>query len=247
MSYYHKPHKSILKRIFSGSWWALFTMFIWEMVEEGLETLIAFCVSEVFAIFVVKALSTLAIIGATQGIKVCIRRFLVPVVKTLTYKGGQDKMSKIKKFFTWIWCNKKTLLGTVSTAVTGLSAMNIIPANNIPALTVKGFNITPILYYVCLAVLTLLGVFGVGVEKIEDFFTRIGLIKTKKEEKAIIKEAKKEIALAKKLENQTQAEQEKAKAKAESERIAKEEKEKADAEHRAKVEEAKKKLTAEQN
>lgn len=242
----NKPHKSLSQVLFSGSWWALFTMFVWELVEEGLETLIAFCVSEVVALFVVKALSTLAIIGATQGIKVCIKRFLVPFIKTLTYKEGFDKMSKIKKFFTWLWCNKKTLVGTLSTAVVGLSATNVIPATQLPELLVYGFNITPFVYYTCLAVLSLLGVFGVGIEKIEAFFARKGLIKSQKEAKAIEKEAKKELANAEKLANQTQAEQEKAKAKAEAEEKAKAEKAKADAEHRAKVEQAKARLLAEQ-
>lgn len=242
----NRPHKSLSQKLFSGSWWALFTMFVWELVEEGIETLIAFCVSEVVALFVVKALSTLAIIGATQGIKVCIKRFLVPLIKTLTYKEGFDKMSKIKKIFTWLWANKKTLLGTVSTAVTGLSATNVIPAHNLPAISVYGYNVTPIVYYACLAVISILGVFGVGIEKIEVFFNRIGLIKAEKEQKAIEKEAKKELANAEKLANQTQAEQEKAKAKAEAEQKAKIEKAKADAEHRAKVEQAKARLIAEQ-
>lgn len=243
----HSPHKSITGRLFSGSWWALFTMFIWELVEEVVENIIAFCISEVIALFVVKALSTLAVIGATQGIKVCIKRFLVPFVKTLTYKEGQDKMSKIKKFFTWLWANKKTLLGTASTAVLTLSATDVIPANNLPAIAVSGCNITPIVYYACLALISLLGVFGVGIEKIEDFFQRIGAIKAKKEEKAILKEAKKEIIEAEKKENQSQVEKEKAKAKEEAERKAKEEKEKAENEHRQKVEQAKAKLQAEKN
>lgn len=234
-------------RLFTGSWWALFTMFVWELVEESLEGAIAFCVSEVFTLFIVKALSALAIIGITQGIKVCIKRFLIPVVKTLTYKEGHDKMNKLKRFFTWLWCNKKTLVGTASTAVVGLSATKVIPADKLPALFVKGFNITPILYYFVLSVLTLLGVFGVGIEKIEDFFVRMGLIKAKKEEKAIEKEAKREIANEEKLANQTQAEQEKAKAKEEAEKKAEQEKMKADAEHRAKVENAKRKLLAERN
>jgi hypothetical protein len=242
----HRTHKSFSQKLFSGSWWALFTMFVWELVEEGLETLIAFCVSEVVALFVVKALSTLAIIGATQGIKVCIKRFLVPLIKTLTYKEGFDKMSKIKKFFTWIWCNKKTLVGTVSTAVVGLSATDVIPASQLPELLVCGFNITPIVYYACLAILSLLGVFGVGIESVPSFFARKDLIKNEKEAKAILKEAKKELANAEKLANQTQAEQEKAKAKAEAEQKAKAEKAKADAEHRAKVEQAKARLVAEQ-
>ena len=138
------------------------------------------------------------------------------------------------------------MVGTLSTAVVGLSATNVIPATQLPELLVYGFNITPFVYYACLAVLSLLGVFGVGIEKIEAFFARKGLIKSQKEANAIEKEAKKELANAEKLANQTQAEQEKAKAKAEAEQKAKAEKAKADAEHRAKVEQAKARLLAEQ-
>jgi hypothetical protein len=243
----HRTKKPITQILFSGSWWALFTMFVWELVEESLESLIAFCVSEVFAIFLVKALSALAIIGMTQGIKVCIKRFLVPIVKTLTYKEGHDKMNKFKKFFTWVWCNKKTLVATVSTAVAGLSATDIIPVSQLPELLVCGYNVTPIVYYAALAVLSLLGVFGVGIENIEDFFTRMCLIKEHKEEKAILKEAKKEIATEEKLANQTQAEQEKARLKAEAEQKAETARQIADAEHRAKIEAAKKTLMAEKN
>ena len=239
--------KTLSRHLFRGSSWALFTMFVWELVEEGCESLIAFCVSEVVSMFIVKALSALAIIGATQGIKVCIKRFLVPFIKTLTYKEGKDKMSKIKKFFTWLWCNKKTLLGTVATAVAGLSATNVIHADKLPCISVKGFNITPFVYYACLAVLTLLGVFGVGLEKIEEFFNRVGLIKIKKEEKAIWKEAKKELLAEEKKASQTNAELEKANAKALAEAQAKEKHDQEEAEYRAKVELAKAKLLAEQN
>ena len=247
MHSHDKPQKTIWQKLFSGGWWALFTMFIWEIVEEGLESLIAFCISEVIALFIFKAVSTLAIIGATQGVKVCIRRFLTPFVKTLTYKGGHDKMSKIKKTFTWLWCNKKTLIGTASAAVAGLSGANIIPADKLPELIVGGFNITPILYYACLVGLSLLGVFGVGIESITAFFERMGLIKEKKEQKSIEKEARKEIAQEEKRANQTQAELEKEKARAEAQAAATEEREKAEKEHRAKVEEVKARLIAEKN
>lgn len=242
----HTPNRPLSHRIFSGSGWALFTMFVWELIEEGVESLIAFCVSEVFAVFLVKALSTLAIIGATQGIKVCIKRFLVPLIKTLTYKEGFDKMSKIKKFFTWLWCNKKTLLGVSALAVTELSMAEFICVADIPDLMIKGTNFTPSIYYGVLAIFILLGIFGVGIEPIAKFFERINLIKEQKQEKAISKEAKKELVAEEKKANQTQAEQEKAKAKEEAEKKAKAEKEKADAEHRAKVEQAKARLLAEQ-
>lgn len=237
--------QTIFNKLFSGSGWALFTMFVWEMVEEALENLIAYALSSAVAIFITKALSTLAIITATQGIKVSIKRFLVPFFREITYKEGHDKMSKVKQFFTWLWCNKKTLLGTASTAVITLSGTGVIDVNGIAPLYVGGVNVTPFVYYGCLAVISLFGVFGKGVEDIKTFFERVGLIKAEKQQNAIIKEAEKEIKAEQKLANQTQAQQEKAQAKAQAEAQAKAEKEKADAEHRAKVEQAKAKLLAE--
>ena len=223
-----KPKQHFWSKIFSGTYLALFTMFVWEMVEEALEGLIAYALSSVVAIFVTKVLSTFAIVSATQGIKVTIKRFLVPFFKQLTYREGHDKMSKVKKFFTWLWCNKKTLLGTASTAVMGLSGTGVIDVNSIMPLYIGSFNVTPVIYYACLAVLALLGVFGVGIEKIEEFFERIGLIKKEKEEKQILKEAKKELKAEQKQDD-----------------TKKQEEEKAQAEHKAKVEAVKAKLLAE--
>ena len=155
-------------------------------------------------------------------------------------------MSKIAKFFKWIWCNKKPLTGTVSVAVATLSGTGVIDVDTIPPLVVRGINITPFIYYGCLAVIALLGVFGVGFEKVEQFAQRVRLIKVQKEEAKIVKEAKKELKAEQKIANQTQAEQEKAKAEAEAKKVAEAEKAKAEAEYRAKVEQAKAKLIAEQ-
>lgn len=249
--HYRKPHKSILKRLCSGSWWALFTMFIWELVEEGLESFIAFCISEVVAMFVVKALSTLAIIGATQGIKVCIKRFLVPMVKTLTYKEGHDKMSKVKEFFKWLFANKKSLIGTIVGAVgagAGITASWKI--SSLPIIAIKGYNIAPIVYTViCIFafILNELGICGKGFEKVADYLARTDLIKAQKEEKAILKEAKKELLDEEKRASQTKSDQEKEAEKAKADAEAKEKLEKATAERRAKIDEAKAKLLAEKN
>lgn len=238
--------KKLMNKLFSGSGWALFTMFIWEMVEELLENLIAYAVSSAVALFITKALSTLLIITATQGIKVSIKRFLLPFVRNITYKEGHDKMSKIAKFFNWIWCNKKTLTGTASVAVVTLSGTGVIDVNQLPTLMVSGFNVTPFVYYGCLAIIALLGVFGVGFERIESFAKRVGLIKEQKQEAKILAEAKKELKAEQKIANQTQAEQEKAKAKEEAKKLAETEKAKIEAEHKAKIEQAKAKLIAEQ-
>lgn len=240
-----KKLQTIFSKLFSGSGWALFTMFVWEMVEELLENLIAFALSSAVAIFVTKALSTLVIITATQGIKVSVKRFLFPFFKKLIYREGNDKVSKIKQFFQWIYANKKTLIGTIAGAVTTLSGTGVINISGLPALNIGSFNLTPVIYYGALLALTLLGVFGKGVESIAEFFERIGLIKAEKEQNAIIKQAQKEIKAEEKIANRTQTETDKEQARKDAEEKAKAEKAKADAEYRTKVEQAKAKLKAE--
>lgn len=96
------------KRLLGTSGWSVFTVFVWELVEEGLENLIALAISSAAALFVAKALSTIGIILATQGIKVYIKRCLFPIIKTLTYKEGNDKMKLLKNYWTLIRGNKFT-------------------------------------------------------------------------------------------------------------------------------------------
>ena len=212
-----------------------------ELVEETIEELIVIGVSSLF----IKGFSTLCVVSLTQSAKIIIKA----IVKKITYKEGNDKMSKIKSFFTWIWSNKKTLLGTLSSvasAVVGvLSGTGVIDISALPELLIGSFNITPIIYYGILLILTLIGVFGKGFESIQEFAERIGLIKAEKEQEAIDKEAAAEIKAEEKAASQTQAEKEKAEAKAQAEAEAQAAKEQAEAEHRAKVEEAKARILAE--
>lgn len=224
--------------------WAVFSVITWEVVEELLEEVIAFWLSSAVALFITKTITTIGIFIATIGLKKLIFRISKPLIKNLTYKEGNDKMTKIKKFFTWIFANKKTLIGTLSASVMTLSGTGVIDVSALPDLTIKGFNFTPVIYYGVLAIFALIGVCGKGFEKIEEFFARMGVIKAKKEQNAIIKQAEKELKAEEKLANQTQAEQEKLQAKKDAEDKAKAEKEKADAEYRAKVEQAKAELKA---
>ena len=219
------------KEFFVNSFFAYLAI---EIVEEMLEEVITFGLSALL----IKGMSTLLVVSLTQGAKVSIK----VLVKEFTYKEGNDKVEKVKKFFVWIWSNKKTLLGIGSGALMVVSGSGAIDVNSFPALLVGGFNITPIIYYVILGILSLIGVTGKGFETIQEFAERLGIIKAEKEEKAIEKEAKKELKAEEKLANQTQAEQEKAAAKAAAEATAKAEAEKAEAEHRAKVEAVKEKL-----
>lgn len=214
-------------------------MLIWELLEEGLETFIAFAISSVCAIFVVKALSTLGVVVATQGIKVAVKRFLVPLIKKITYKKGNDKVEKVKKLLSWVWSNKKTLLGSLLAVVSGVLtaiATNADLIMDLPALTFLGINWTAVIFGVLVFAGVEVGVVGKGFETIAQYQERTAVLKAEKEQKAIEKQAKKEIKAEEKLANQTQADKEKAK-----------EKEIADAERKAKVEAVKAKILAEQN
>lgn len=214
-------------------------MLIWELLEEGLETFIAFAISSVCAIFVVKALSTLGVVVATQGIKVAVKRFLVPLIKKITYKKGNDKMEKLKKFFSLVWSNKKTIIGSILAVVSGVMTGIAINADFIqlfPALTFLGVNWTAVIIGLLAFAGIELGVLGKGFETVDQYEKRTAVLKAKKEQKSIEKQAKKEIKAEEKLANQTQADKEKAK-----------EKEIADAERKAKVEAVKAKILAEQN
>lgn len=96
------------KKLMASGLWSMTTIFAWELVEEALENLIAYGISSVVALFITKALSTLAIITATQGLKVGIKRFVFPYIKTLIYKEGNDKMKLVNTYFTKAWGNKFT-------------------------------------------------------------------------------------------------------------------------------------------
>lgn len=239
-----KTKQSLWGKLIASGGWAVFTMLVWELVEEGLESAIAYAISSATALFVAKALSTLGIVLATQSIKVLVKRFLYPFIKTLTYKEGNDKMTKIKKFFSWLNANKCTIGGIALGATTVASGTGLIDISLLPSLVVGGFNLTPVIYYVLLGILTI--VVSFFPETVEKFKARINAKNAEKEQKAIEKVAEKELKAEQKAANQTQAEQEKAKAKENAKKQADAEKAKAEAEYRAKVDAAKAKLKAEE-
>lgn len=230
------------KKVFAKSGLAVFSAFIWELLEELIEEFIAFWLTS----FIVKTLSTAVVVLATIGIKKLLFRAIKPIVKKITYKKGDDKMSKVKQFFAyigkgfkWIFANKKSLTGIASGAVMTLSGTGVIDISSLPELPVNGFNITPFIYYGVLLVLAIIGVSGKGFESIKTFFTRKEQEKVEKKHKDNVKLAMAEIKAEKKLANQTQAEQEKAKAKAEAEAKEKAEKEQAEKLHRQEIDKIK--------
>ena len=205
-----------------------------ELVEEFLEEMISWGISSLL----VKGISTLFIVSLTQGVKVLIKR----IVKSLTYKEGNDKVEKLKKVWNCFKANKCTVLGAVTGAGVVVSG-TVIDINSLPALYIGTFNLTPVLYWVAMGVLVIVASFFP--ETYEKWKARVEAQKAEREQKALVKEAEKELANEEKLANQTQAEQEKAeikKTKAEEEAKAKA---KADEEHKAKVDAIKAQLKAE--
>ena len=232
--------KGFLHKLFHGTGTAIFALFVWELLEEALENAIAYCISWGMTLFAMKVISTIGIVVATQGIKVAIKKFLFPLVKNFTYKEGNDKMEKLKKFGNWLTANKFTLLGIGDGILIALSGIGVVDVNSLPALVVGSLNLTPILYYVILGGLAIWASFFP--ESYAKFKARIDARNAEKAEANIVKVAKKELANESKLANQTQAQQEKAKAKEIALAEAKAEKEKAEKEYRAKVDAVKKTL-----
>jgi hypothetical protein len=212
--------------------------YAWEIFEEVLEDGIAYCISGATALAFMTALSAWGVIATTQGIKFLTKKLIFPLVKRLTYKEGNDKMEKLKKFGNWLTANKFTLLGIGDGILIALSGIGVVDVNLLPALLVGSLNLTPILYYVILGGLAIWASFFP--ESYAKFKARIDAHKAEKAEANIVKVAKKELANESKLANQTQAQQEKARAKELALAEAKAEKEKAEKEYRAKVDAVKK-------
>lgn len=237
-----KTKQKTWKKIFNhGN--ILSTVFVWEIMEELLEGIIAMAFTNMFAFIVVQALSTLAVVSATQAIKSFIKKVIYPQVRKIIYKGGNDKMNKLVQFGKWLVANKCTLLGIGTGALVAVAGSGVIDVSSLPALVVGNFNVTPIIFWCLLGILTVLASFFP--ETFEKFMERVEKAKADKEAKAIVKEAEKELANEVKVANQTQAEKERKEAKTKADAQAKAEKEKALAEHRAKVNAVKARIIAE--
>lgn len=213
--------QSIWSKLFKGSGWALFTMFIWELIEEGLENLIAYALSSAMAIFITKALSTLAIITATQAVKVSIKRFLSPLIKTLTYKEGDDKMTLLKKFISWLNANKGTIISVVIGGTAGFFGAYFL------ALT---YLAIPVWAVYCIAATVALICAGLSIylggEKVATYVRRVAVAKLSKEDQEKVNNAIDTVVDAAK------------KAEAEAKRLAQEEKAKAASEKQLKADKA---------
>lgn len=223
-----------IKEFFVNSF---FTYFAIELVENILEELI---ITEVSGL-IIKFVSTFLFVSFSTGAKMAFKA----VIKRITYKEGNDKVTKLKQFFSWLNRNKCTFGGIAVAALIGVTGTGIVDIDTLPALMLWGHNVTPFIYWGLVGVLTILVSWYYETKK--QYEQRVADRKADKENAAIQKEAKKQIANDEKLANQTQAEQEKAKAKAELDAKIKAEKERLDAEHKAKVEAAKLALLKEKN
>lgn len=207
------------KEIFQGSGLTFIVVFAMEMLEEGLENLIALGISTLFSTVLLVCLTQLSKIGLKKLVK-----WMMPFVKKLIYKEGDDKVKALKNYWTKVWGNKIT-----GTSV-GLGFAGISYFQNLVPFAHHCFWVALIVFVVFFN----LGIFFGG-ETLSQIQERLASAVLKKEDKDVLKEAKKKLAQLKKQETQSEAER----LKAEAERKAK-------ALRDAKVNEAMVKLRAEQ-
>lgn len=207
------------KDIFQGSGLTFVVVFAMEMLEEGLENLIALGISTLF--------STIFLVVFTQATKIGLKKlikWMMPFVKKLIYKEGDDKVTALKNYWAKVWGNKIT--GTsVGIGFAGISYFQtLIPfAHNC--------------WWIALIVFVVFYNIGIffGGETLNQIQDRLAQATITKEQNSILKEAKKKLAQLQKEETQSEAEKQKAEAEA-----------KAKAERDAKVTEAMNQLKAEQ-
>lgn len=207
------------KDVFQGSGLTFVVVFAMEMLEEGLENLIALGISTLF--------STVLLVVLTQASKIGLKKLIklmMPFVKQLIYKEGDDKVKALKNYWAKVWGNKIT-----GTSV-GLGFAGVSYFQTLVPFAHHCWWIALIVFVVFFN----LGIFFGG-ETLNQIQERLANATLKKEEKDILKEAKKKLAQLKKQETQSEAER----LKAEAERKAK-------ALRDAKVNEAMVKLRAEQ-
>ena len=181
-----------------------FALLVSELFEEFLEEAIATGITWIIG----KLVSVLFIVALTQGTKIILKR----IVKSITYREGNDKMAKIKNFFTKakkiltenvVWSNKLTISGIFASAFMLLEGTDVVSViATLPELTVYGFNVMPYLVYAILGVLSIVGIGKQGFESVKTYLDRIHTQeelkitkKAKKEEKKAIAKKTKELEL----------------------------------------------------
>lgn len=171
-----------------------------ELFEEALEEIIAAGMSWIIG----KVLNVLLLVTLTQGTKIILKR----LIKSITYKEGNDKMTKFKNFFAKakkvftenvIWSNKLTISGWLSVGFMALEGTDVIHViESLPELLVFGFNVMPYLVYGFLLILSAFGIGKQGLESVKTYLTRLQTKDQKKEVKKEEKEYEKLIEAKKK-------------------------------------------------
>lgn len=171
-----------------------------ELFEEALEEIIATGMSWIIG----KVLNVLFLVTLTQGTKIILKR----LIKSITYKEGNDKMTKFKNFFAKakkvftenvIWSNKLTISGWLSVGFMALEGTDVIHViESLPELLVFGFNVMPYLVYGFLLILSAFGIGKQGLESVKTYLTRLQTKDQKKEVKKEEKEYEKLIEAKKK-------------------------------------------------
>lgn len=186
---------------------------MWDLVEELLEDLIATTLSGLFALLMTKALLTFTIVHS--GIKLSIKRIIKPFIKNLTYKGGNDKMAKIKAFFSKVGnaikqafkyvcisnprASVSTLVNAFSSGILGI-ALDSGVIEDLPNFYVGELDLIP--YAIAIVIFLITEFFGIkfAFEKNSTADERKLKNKAIKEEKKALKEKVKAEELAKKKE-----------------------------------------------
>lgn len=176
------------------------------------------------------------------------------------FKRGAKKMenkenkfiNSIKKFCKWVWCNKKSLTGSLFATISGIAGAILANADTIitlPRFEVLEINLTALIVGILVFAGVEVGVVGKGFETIAEALERIKGEKSEKEALRVEKTAKKEMKVEAKAkakaenENQIAKEENSKKQIAEQERKEREEaKAKKETEFRAKVDAVKAEL-----
>lgn len=187
-----------IKDLLDGSGLTFIVVFVMEMIEEGLENLIALGISTLC--------STILLVCFTQAAKLGIKKLIkliMPFAKTLIYKEGNDKMKLLKNYWTRVWGNKIT-----GTSI-GLGFAGISYFQTLIPLATHCLWIALIVFVVFFN----LGIFFGG-ETLKQIEERLAESVLTKEQNSIRKDAKKKFAQMMKEEAQSEAEKQKAEAKA---------------------------------
>ena len=137
-------------------------LFVYELIEEALEELIAWSISTIIA----KAISFMLVVVLTQGTKIATKSLITvlkPAVKKLIYKEGNDKMNKLKAILASLKANWKNYIGIVAAITTAVIPFVQDLMDFGIGIQVGDFNIVPFVLIILTAVVAICGIFVDGV------------------------------------------------------------------------------------